>query len=692
MPAQAQARGADRLLADQNHLLELMATGAPLPEVLERLMRSLEAQAPGMVCSVVMLDEDGIHVRHGAAPSLPEAFNRAVDGAAIGPAAGCCGTAMFRGEVVVATEIATDPLWDDYRHLGLPPEFRACWSTPIRARDGAVLGSFAMYYREPRGPSEGEAALCELATHLAGIAIESDRERQALRLEQERFRCVTLATRDAIYDWDLRLGTVWRNDAYQSLCSPGEPMMHVQAWWEECLHPQEREAVVASLQDALRQGEESWTHEYRLRRTDGGYASVVDRAHILRDESGQPLRVIGVITDVTEQQRAEAVRRDLEARLGQAQKMEAIGRLAGGVAHDFNNLLTAIIGYCGLLLSSPSPLQNWQRDLGEIVGAARRAAGLVRQLLAFSRRQILQPRVLDVNALLCGVARMLEPLIGEDVELAVELEPGAGCVSADPARLEQVIVNLALNARDAMPGGGRLTIRTAAAEVSADSLPAESELSTPGPYVVITVTDTGMGMDEATQARIFEPFFSTKPRGQGTGLGLATVYGTVKQSGGYIAVESALGRGTTFEIYMPRVEGSPTADLDSTGDFRRGRGETILLVEDDEIVRSVARAILEHHGYVVVPAAGPAAAIAAASRLSGRLDLILADVVMPAMSGKEMVARLALTHPAARVLYMSGYSNEAIVHGLVESGASLLSKPFTSRELIGKVREVLAAG
>ena len=385
-------------------------------------------------------------------------------------------------------------------------------------------------------------------------------------------------------------------------------------------------------------------------------------------------------------------RRRLEQQLFQVQKMDAVGRLAGGIAHDFNNVLTAILGAVELGLLDVPPAGPLREELEIIRDAATRAKDLIRRLLAFSARQVLQPTVLDLNHLVSDVAKMLRRLIGEDIELVLAAEPALGAVRADAGQLEQVLVNLAVNARDAMPQGGRLTIGTTNAALSGGDASPVPE-APPGPYVSLAVTDTGVGMNADTRAHLFEPFFTTKPRGKGTGLGLATVYGIVRQSGGHIAVDTAPGRGSAFHIYLPRVAEAP----ERAGPARAavapaGGRETLLVAEDEQLVRLLARKILEHAGYTVLVTSGGPDALRLAGQHVGPIDLLLTDVVMPEMSGRELVHRLAEQRPEMRVLYMSGYADEAVAqHGVLDPGTAFIQKPFTPDGLARKVREVLDA-
>ena len=451
----------------------------------------------------------------------------------------------------------------------------------------------------------------------------------------------------------------------------------------ELIHPEDRNAVVGRLTEAMANPRGRVEVAARVLHKNGSWRYLEGVLTNLLDDPSVGA-IVNNYRDATE-------RRSLENQVIQAQKMEAVGRLAGGVAHDFNNILTAIGGYTDLLLADLPPDDPRRQDVDEIHRAADRAAALTQQLLAFSRRQVLQPRVVDVNALVSNVEKLLRRLIGEDVLLATALANDVGRVRADPGQMEQVIVNLAVNARDAMPAGGRLTIETSNVDLDAAYV-AEHRTVVPGPYVVVAVSDTGSGMSAETQSHIFEPFFTTKEVGKGTGLGLATVYGIVKQSGGSIWVYSELGHGTTIKVYLPRVDepaeplpGPPITDAEGL----RGT-ETILLVEDEPAVRGVARQVLIRQGYTVLEAPDGQTALAMIAGGAPHVHLVLTDVVMPGMSGRSLADRLTSRLPGLRVLYMSGYTDDAIVrHGMLEPGLAYLQKPFRPDALVRKVREVL---
>ena len=402
----------------------------------------------------------------------------------------------------------------------------------------------------------------------------------------------------------------------------------------------------------------------------------------------------GIVTnfrDVTERTRSEEELRRMEAQLLQTQKMEAIGKLAGGVAHDFNNLLSVILGISALLLEQLEPDHPMRADIAEITQSGERAARLTRQLLAFSRRQILDPRVLDLNDVIASIDRMLLRVIGEDIDFEVLPAPHLQRVRVDPGQMEQVIMNLVVNARDAMPHGGALTMHTANIELD-EAFAREHIGVIPGPHVMLAITDTGVGMDDVTQARVFEPFFTTKGTGKGTGLGLSTVFGIVKQSGGTIWLDSVPGQGTTFRLYFPvTVEGPQPARPPSTAPVSRGN-ETILLVEDDANVRAVVRTILTSRGYDVIDTVDAAEAVTICRDTKKPIHLLLTDVVMPRLSGRELAARIVELRPTIKVLYMSGYAEDTIVHhGVIDEGIAFLQKPITPSALAQKVRQVLDA-
>ncbi|MBX7218444.1 MAG: PAS domain S-box protein [Blastocatellia bacterium] len=456
---------------------------------------------------------------------------------------------------------------------------------------------------------------------------------------------------------------------------------NVTGWWEQHLHPDDEKRVSESLPNLYELG--NTVQEYRFRHKDGSYFWVRDEKRLVADAVGAPVGIVGSWSNITE-------RIHLEEQFRQAQKMEAIGRLAGGVAHDFNNLLTAIIGYCDLLLFKMPADDRNRRYLADIRSAGDHAANLTRQLLAFSRKQILEPKVVDINDSIARIERMLQRLIGEDISFSSALDPAVSRVKVDPGQLEQVIINLAVNARDAMPQGGRLTIGTHDVEVDADYCRIHSDIR-PGRYTMLTISDTGIGMTPEVKANVFEPFFTTKEPGKGTGLGLATVFGIIKQSEGSIEVESQVGVGTCFKIYLPALEERLSFPIsDGEEPLVVPGSETILLVEDEAVVRRIAKLTLESFAYRVLEAENGRQALQVVERHNGPIDLLVTDVVMPEMNGRKLAEILKDRIPQLKVLYMSGYTDDAVVrHGIIESNIEFLQKPFSPRTLAHKVRGML---
>jgi two-component system, cell cycle sensor histidine kinase and response regulator CckA len=545
------------LRAGENAILEMIALGAPLSDVLDRLMRLNESRSEGLLASVLLLDPEGKRLRHIAGPSLPREYMRSIDGSPIGPKVGSFGTAAYRKKPVIVSDIQTDPLWADYRYLVEPYGFRACWSTPIFSRQGNVLGTFAMYYREVRSPSRAELRLVKGTTHLAGIAIE---------------------------------------------------------------------------------------------------------------------------------------KAQLEERLRQAQKMEAFGQLVGGIAHDFNNVLTAIKGNVSLLQTERLSESEQKTIANEISDAADRATSLTRHLLTFSRRRLTQTELLDLNQVVASVVRMLRRLIGERIVLKTRYPREAVLVDADASMLEQVLVNLAVNGRDAMLDGGQLTIETSRVQVDK---PEEflSGNARPGPHARLSVSDTGAGIAAEHLPHIFEPFFTTKESGKGTGLGLAIVLNIMEQHRGWIGVESHAGAGTTFHLYLPsstknKLPSSPR----STENLSIPRGsETILLVEDEEAVRRSIGNILARYGYHIHSAVSGAAALEIWRKHHESIHLMVTDLVMPGnVSGRALFDQMRSAKPGLKVIFCSGYADDVLGDDApLRKAPNFIGKPFAPEKLLRQIRVCL---
>ncbi len=559
-----QRNWAERLLAKQATTMEMILGGSYLKDVLEHIAAVVEEQAPGARCSILLLDKDGSTLRHGAAPSLPPAYNHAVDGISIGPRVGSCGRAAFTGEEVSVSDIATDPLWDNYRDLALVYGLRACFSSPIANADGKTLGTFALYYDHPTEPPSKHLEVVRLFTHLAGLAVER-------RVAEERGA-------------------------------------------------------------------------------------------------------------------------ELENQLRQSQKMEAMGQLAGGIAHDFNNILSVIRNYAVFVRDEFSPNNPAREDVEEIVQASDRARDLVRQLLTFSRKDMANPQVLDLNDTVTDAQKLFRRTMRENLSLSVELAPGHPSTKMDPGQLDQVLLNLVVNARDAMPEGGSLTISTGHETVEGVVNRLHPKLQS-GRYVSLSVTDTGCGMTEDVRARIFEPFFTTKGPGEGTGLGLAMVYGIVDAAGGHVAVESTPGRGSTFTLYLPasiREKDEPDAEQ-TPQSTPAAKGRRILVVEDEESVRRLVGRILSARGYQVVEAGSGSDALAQLGVIEGRVDLLLTDVRMPGVSGRELALNVQMLYPWIKVLYMSGYAEQSLAEDSIRGLDSWIQKPFSSETLLTLVGRTLGA-
>ena len=664
--------------SEQTRVLERIASGAPLIDVLRDITALIESQIPDALGSILLLDRDRLRLRSGSVASLPEAFSRAIDGVAIGPGVGSCGAAAHFGKTVITSDIATDPLWAEYRGLALSHGLHSCWSVPIFASSegdtadrGAVLGTFAIYKRAPSHPdAEAERALA-VAAHLAGVAIGRERAIGLIRESETSYAIISEITRSITFGLRIHPGggsTVeWVRPQFGLLS--GRSLDEIRRLgWETLFDPADRPHV-RRLIDRMLAGE-TVRGELRLLTKAGESLTV-----LMQGKRLEPGLIIGGLLDITELKAAEAALLRREEDLRQSHKMEAVGQLAAGIAHDFNNLLTIINGFGELLLSRIAPGQPNRAAAVAIREAGDRAAGLTEQLLAFSCKQVLEPVALDLNAEVTRSLGMLARLIPENIRIVPELHPGAGAVKADRTHLSQVIVNLVVNARDALPHGGEIAVRTRAPEIGSE-----------GSFGSFCVADTGIGMTEEILARIFDPFFSTKGVGRGTGLGLAVVHGIVLQSGGSIRVESRPGAGSTFEVLLPSASGEPTEVAAAPlRESTAGGTETILLVEDDPGVREIAKIALEMHGYRVLAAGDGKAALALAG---ARIDVLLTDVIMPGMGGRELAEAVRALHPAIRLLYMSGYTDGAVLRDVGPHDA-FLQKPFTPQVLARKIRDLL---
>jgi len=565
----------------------------------------------------------------------------------------------------------------------------------IRVEDGGKLyGLLAVLFAPGVSVDDEEKELLkEVAGDIAlGLynmdLVEAHKQaEEALRESEKKYRRIFENIQDVYYEANLD-GTVLEiSPSIENVSQYKRKELVGMSLYDIYTNPKERDGFLKLILDRGRVND----FEISLKDKDGSKRPCSITTLLVKDEEGNPIKLVGSMRDISERKQSEGERKKLEAQLQQTQKMEAIGTLAGGVAHDFNNILTTIIGNADLALMDVIKDESLRKEIEEIKIAGERAAALTRQLLAFSRKQIIQPKVLDLNELLTGLEKMLGRLIGEDVEVLMIPEAALWRIEIDPGQMEQVIMNLVVNARDAMPQGGKLTIETANVDLDKAYFRDHVAEGKTGHYVTVAVSDTGIGMDKETQSRIFEPFFTTKERGGGTGLGLSTVYGIVKQSGGFIWAYSEPGQGTTFKVYLPKVAGDAepeekekTSVVDLTG------SETVLIVEDDDSLLNLARKILQLLGYTVLKAENGEEALKVSEEHKGPIHLLLTDVVLPGMGGGELAECIQSHRPETKVLYMSGYTDDAIAHqGVLAPGVNFLEKPFTMEGLAKKVREAL---
>jgi two-component system cell cycle sensor histidine kinase/response regulator CckA len=526
---------------------------------------------------------------------------------------------------------------------------------------------------------------------------ERKREEEALRRSEERMRVAAECGTDLIYEWDMPSGVLeWFGPIDERLGYKHGEITRSLDGWEALLHPEDRSEVMAAIERHQR-ARSPFLVEYRVRCKDGSWRVWRDQGTAMWDSNGVATKWIGAVSDITDARHSEEALRLKEDQLRQSQKLEAVGRLAGGIAHDFNNLLAAIMGYCELMLLRLEPGHPVRREVGEILNGSERAAGLIRQLLAFSRQEIPQPKVIQPNFVLGSMERMLRHLLEENIELSLSLDPKAGRVRIDPVQLEQVVMNLVVNARDAMPEGGTLVLSTGNVELTGD-IPGAYGRVHPGPHVRISVADSGQGIGVDDLPRIFDPFFTTKNKGAGpkgrtgSGLGLSTVYGIVTQNQGCVLVETEVDKGSLFSCYLPLSEEDAEEETEVKKALRASSfvPKTVLVVEDDNEVRAIVRELLSRQGFLVLEARQGREALSLAEKYTQPVHLLLTDVVMPGMGGQELAEALAKFIPSLRVLFMSGYTQDTVFrHEVSEGGRAFIQKPFTMSALEGKIREVL---
>ncbi len=656
----------ESLLTGQVRVLEMLAQGKPLETVLTACLEFCEAHSPEMLGSILLLDPDGVHLRHGAAPSLPAEYMKLIDGEPIGPFAGSCGTAAFKGQPVIVEDIATDPLWARYKAAALPFGLRSCWSTPILDAAGKVLGTFAMYYRKPGRPTAMHLELIGIITHVAGIAIACRRAEEEKRIVFER-----------ISDAFVALDSHWRYTYVNSKAGmlfgrDPESLIGKQIWTEfpEGVGQKFHQAY----EKAMREQEPVTLEEFYP-----PYGKWFEN-HIYPSADGVTI----YFHDITERRRAEE-------KLRQSEKMTAIGQLAGGIAHDFNNQLSVMLGYAGLLETRVED-PELKRFAASIVRAANRSGELTRNLLSFSRQGHIESIAIDFHELIGEVIELLAHSIDPRITISMGLEASKASILGDPATLQNALLNLALNARDAMPEGGSLRFLTETTEIPGVRAPRglgwphNTELSDlpAGTYLHVVVSDSGTGMSEAVKKRLFEPFFTTKPPGKGTGMGMASVFGTVNSHKGRILVDTEPGRGTAFHLYFPAIGGvvqkpaaEPAAALGATP-----KGLRILIVDDEPQVRNLIADMLKAGSHTVRTASGGREALAVFREHWRNIDLVVLDMVMADIDGFETFQELKEIHAAVKVILSSGYSPDGKIEALLGQGAKgLLLKPYGKDQL-----------
>ena len=800
----------DNLLQGQKRVLELIAEGAPLIDILNGICTVMDQQFQGGMCSALLMNDDGKTLRTGAGPGLPKAYAKALDGMQISDCAGSCGTAAYTRQQVIVSDISTDPLWAPFKDLALLHNIQACWSTPLFNSDGTVLGTFAVSHHHPGTPSPRDFELIATASHIISIAIRHCKAEESLKKSVALHMATIESSAEGILVVDLDGTWVSVNTKFTELWQVPQEIIDsgsdekAQAFFNSqvqdsetfaakvaaiCDHPENEVSDVVHMKDGrilelyymphrlgehivgriwsfrditarkqreehnliqtaaleatahavmitdrngiiiwinpaftectgysldeavgqstrlLRSGDEDdafyknmwetifrgdvWKGTIINRKKDGSLYPEEQTITPVSNANGAITHFISVKQDITERKKAEEEKERIQSHLLQSQKIEAVGRLAGGIAHDFNNLLTSILGFSELAMESISEDHPARNDIEEIIRAGDSASQLTHQLLAFSRNEVLEQEVLNVTDVVAGMEKMLQRTLGEDITLGSTLSLSVGSIKANRGQLEQVIMNLAVNARDAMPKGGRLNLQTYQTTLSKEKAREQPDIF-PGIFSVLSVRDFGSGIPTDITEHIFEPFFTTKGL-KGTGLGLSTVYGIVTLYGGFITVDSELGKGTEFKVYFPTVSQEANRSSEHLSTVSGGT-ETILVVEDQASVRRLASRFLRSLGYEIIEARDPGLAQDIFAMSQQPIDLVLTDVIMPGMAGPDLVDALIKQKNSFKVLYMTGFSEEKLsAHGIESDDSVILQKPFSRDALARKVRDVLDA-
>jgi PAS domain S-box-containing protein len=670
------SKRAEAIDKGQRKLMEMMVRGSPLRDTLDALLRFIESLSPDMLCSLLLLDADGSKLRQAAGPSLPEAFARANDSVPVGEGVGSCGTAAFRAKAVVAEDIATDPSWEKGREVALAHGLRACWSTPIFDSHQRVLGTFAIYYRQPGRPTEEQHHLIDVGTRIASICLTRHEAERRIREQADLLN----KARDAIVvsDLDGRI-TFWNQGAER-----------VFGWTAaEAVGRHRHELFGPTVEDqrtdSPENGDDDWRSELRLNHKQGQPLIVDNRVTVIRDAAGQVISHLSICTDIT-------AKKKLEEQFLRAQRMESIGMLAAGIAHDLNNVLAPILMGAPILrdrVSDPGDVKM----LTALEKSAERGAGLVRQILGFAHGVSGVPQIVQVKHIIRDLSSVIRETFPKTIRFEEQMTPDLWPIRANATQVHQVLLNLCVNARDAMPKGG--TLRLQAENCTLDELAALAiEGARPGAWLMLQVSDTGTGIPPEVLAHIWEPFFTTKEAGKGTGLGLSTVRGIVESHNGFVTLRTEAGRGTTFRVYFPATETADSgASAVSSHPFAsRGNGELILLVDDEPNVREITSAILSRHGYRVLVAGDGTEAVALFAPRSNEIHLVITDVNMPYLDGAAVANVVRRINPQVKILAISGMDSgrDSPTRSRAFANAFLL-KPFKVDVLLATVSKLLAS-
>lgn len=673
-------------------ILEKIARGRPLKDVLLSLVHMIEDESPSALCSIHLLDESGRHLRHSTAPRLPDFYNQAIDGVEIGPNVGSCGQCAFTGRRVIIEDIHNHPNWALYRDLAERAGLRSCWSEPIQASNGSILGTFAIYHNHVQSPSPSELEAIGIAANLASIALERDRAESTLRQSEERFRIIFEKAAVGVAQLDVTKGRFARvNERYCRILGRSEAEV-LDCNFIEVTHPDDREASAALLARMISGELREYSLEKRYLRPDGSIRWVNLNVSATWAEGANPNLNIAIVEDITERKLAEEDRRRLDAQLQHAQKLESLGVMAGGIAHDFNNLLTGILGYCDLaLIQLPSGSES-REHLQEAIHGARQAAELTKQLLAYSGkgRFVIEP--INLSTLVDDMTRLLQISISKKCVLKLNLYDNLPAVEADATQIRQIVMNLVINASEAIGDrSGVICITTGTMHCDADYLKGTlDDQSLPeGNYTYLEVADTGCGMTKETLTRIFDPFFTTKFTGRG--LGLSAVLGIVRGHRGTLKCYSEVGKGTTFKVLLPISERAFHSMQENRLGTHQWHGHgTIMIVDDEQAILGMTRLMLEAMGFSVITAENGQVALDLYRSTTEEIRLILLDMTMPRLDGEETFRELRRIRNDVRVILTSGYSEQSANDRFAGKGlAGFIQKPFRFEELRDTIRKVL---